>query len=210
MKYCSCFAQRSLTPTVLDDKILNNSRHLSFTSSQGFPSCHRRAHKRRMLGWAESFPNSTGARRLNSRHFTTPKLVSPPNDVWETSAEIPYWWRIFWLVEANFPRCTTTTRYQYGIFVLVSQTSFRQETSRWRHSVGATVTGLILVTVNSSPPNLLIHLDIASLWSRGQCVPRNVTDQVSPLSGQLLGSKCSEAQNFLQASQYVWKQSQKL
>ena len=27
----------------------------------------------------------------NSRHFATPPLASPPNDVWETSAEIPYW-----------------------------------------------------------------------------------------------------------------------
>ena len=210
MKYCSCFAQRSLTPTVLHDKILRNSRHLSFTSSQKFPLCNRRAHKRGELGWAESFQNSEGARRLNSRHFATPKLVSPPNDVWETSAELPYWWRVFWLVEANFPRGTTTMRHQYGISARASQTSFREETSRWRHSVGATITGLILVSVNASPPNLLIHLDIASLWSRGQCVPRNVADQVSPLSGQLLGSKCSEAQNFLQASQYVWKQSQKL
>ena len=134
----------------------------------------------------------------------------PANDVWETSAERPYWWRIFWLVEANFPRGTTTTRHQYGISARVSQTSFREETSRWRHSVGATNTGLILVSVDASPPNLLIHLDIASLWPRGQYVPRNVADQVSPLSGQLLGSKCSEAQNFLQASQYVWKQSQTL
>ena len=207
MKYCTCFAQRSLTPTVLHDKILNNSRHLSFTSSQGFPLCHRRAHKRGELGWAESFQNSEGSPRLNSRHFATPKLVSRQ---WRLRNELPYWWRIFWLVEANFPRGTTTTRHQYGISARVSQTSFREETSRWRHSVGAAVTGLILVTVNSSPPNLLIHLDIASLWSRGQCVPRNVADQVSPLSGQLLGSKCSEAQNFLQASQYVWKQSQKL
>ena len=29
----------------------------------------------------------------NSRHFTTPLLGSQRNDVWETSAEIPYWWR---------------------------------------------------------------------------------------------------------------------
>ena len=28
----------------------------------------------------------------NSRHLATLPLVSPPNDVWETSAEIPYWW----------------------------------------------------------------------------------------------------------------------
>ena len=30
----------------------------------------------------------------NSRHLATLQLVSPPNDVWETSAEIPYWWRV--------------------------------------------------------------------------------------------------------------------
>ena len=29
----------------------------------------------------------------NSQHFAMPLLVSPQNDVWETSAEIPYWWR---------------------------------------------------------------------------------------------------------------------
>ena len=27
------------------------------------------------------------------RHLTTLQLVSPRNDVWVTSAEIPYWWR---------------------------------------------------------------------------------------------------------------------
>ena len=30
----------------------------------------------------------------NSRHFATPPLVSSRNDVWETSAEIPYLWRV--------------------------------------------------------------------------------------------------------------------
>ena len=30
----------------------------------------------------------------NSRHLSALLLVSPPNDVWETSAEIPYWWRV--------------------------------------------------------------------------------------------------------------------
>ena len=37
----------------------------------------------------------------NSRHLATLPLVYPPNDVWETSAEIPYWWRVttqFWVV----------------------------------------------------------------------------------------------------------------
>ena len=30
----------------------------------------------------------------NSRHLATLPLVSLPNDIWETSAKIPYWWRI--------------------------------------------------------------------------------------------------------------------
>ena len=28
----------------------------------------------------------------NSHHFVAPSMVYPWNDVWETSAEIPYWW----------------------------------------------------------------------------------------------------------------------
>ena len=66
----------------------------------------------------------------------------PRNDVWETSAEIPYWWRVtiqiwlvLWLVEKLLPpiRSSTqiwvVTRHQYGISALVPQTSFRGETS---------------------------------------------------------------------------------
>ena len=37
----------------------------------------------------------------NSWHLASLPLVSPPNDVWETSAEIPYWWRVttqIWVV----------------------------------------------------------------------------------------------------------------
>ena len=34
----------------------------------------------------------------NSRHFATPPLAFSWNDVWETSAEIPYWWRVSSLV----------------------------------------------------------------------------------------------------------------
>ena len=30
----------------------------------------------------------------NRRHFATPLLVSPRNDVWEKNAEIQYWWRV--------------------------------------------------------------------------------------------------------------------
>ena len=52
-----------------------------------------------------SFPSLSGVRVYlalgNSRHFTTPQLVSPRNDVWEMNAEIPYWWRVtiqIWVV----------------------------------------------------------------------------------------------------------------
>ena len=37
----------------------------------------------------------------NSRHLATLALVSPPNDVFETKAEFPYWWRVsteIWVV----------------------------------------------------------------------------------------------------------------
>ena len=37
----------------------------------------------------------------NSHHFAAPPMVYPWNDVWETSAEIPYWWRVttqIWVV----------------------------------------------------------------------------------------------------------------
>ena len=39
--------------------------------------------------------------RENSRHLATLPLVSPPNDVWEKSAVIPYWWLVtsqIWVV----------------------------------------------------------------------------------------------------------------
>ena len=65
-------------------------------------------------------------------------MVSPPNDVWETSAEILYWWRASnWLKQISHAarpiRSTTqmweVTRPQYRISVLVSQASFGGETS---------------------------------------------------------------------------------
>ena len=38
--------------------------------------------------------------RLN--RFAMPPLVSPRNDVWETSAEIPYWWRVITQIRVVF------------------------------------------------------------------------------------------------------------
>ena len=50
--------------------------------------------------------------------FVNPPLVSPPNGVRGTSAEIPYWWRVtsqieecFRLVEANFLRGATNQKH---------------------------------------------------------------------------------------------------
>ena len=82
----------------------------------------------------------------NSQHLVMLPLVSPPNDVRETRAEIPYWWCITnphlgsasdWLNQishvARTIRSTTqiwvVTCHQYGISALISQASFGGETS---------------------------------------------------------------------------------
>ena len=69
----------------------------------------------------------------NSRHFALPVLVSPPNDVRETS--LPRSGLCFWLAEnlhhsiRSISQIWVVTRYQYGISALASQMSFRWETS---------------------------------------------------------------------------------
>ena len=79
----------------------------------------------------------------NRWHFTMPPTVSPWNEVWETSAEIPYWWCVTtqwgsaldWLKQISqvaqpirsSTRIWVVTRHQYGISALVSQTSFHGE-----------------------------------------------------------------------------------
>ena len=76
----------------------------------------------------------------NRWHFMMPPTVSPWNEVWETSAEIPYWWCVTtqwgsaldWLKQISqvaqpirsSTRIWVVTRHQYGISALVSQTSF--------------------------------------------------------------------------------------
>ena len=74
----------------------------------------------------------------NRRHSATLPTVFPRNDVWEASAEIPYWWRVsakIWLVlligraaceicfnqsEALLRSIWVVSRHQYGISTLVS------------------------------------------------------------------------------------------
>ena len=75
----------------------------------------------------------------NSQRFKTPPLLFPRNDVWETSAKIPYWWRdttqIGWATREtcfnqseNTTQIWVVTRHQYGITALVPQTSFPVQT----------------------------------------------------------------------------------
>ena len=68
--------------------------------------------------------------RENSRHFATLPLVFPRNDVWETSAEIPYWWHVIgqiWVAFLIGCAARVVTRHQYGISALVSKTSFTEK-----------------------------------------------------------------------------------
>ena len=49
----------------------------------------------------------------NSRQLATLPLVSPPNDFWETNAEIPYWWRVttqIWVVLLDAIHSTKISR----------------------------------------------------------------------------------------------------
>ena len=70
----------------------------------------------------------------SSRHVATLPLVSSRNDVWETSAEIPYCWLVTSHMGNLFKPIRSTTqiwavmRHQCGISALISQTSFGGET----------------------------------------------------------------------------------
>ena len=53
----------------------------------------------------------------NRRHFVTPPLVSLWNDVWKTSAEIPYWWCItthIWVVLLIHWSCCSTREIRFN------------------------------------------------------------------------------------------------
>ena len=76
----------------------------------------------------------------NSRRFTRSPLEPSQNDVWVTSAEIPYWWRalprlvvllIGWkkIPSQHNQSDWVVIRHQYGISALVTQTSICQGSS---------------------------------------------------------------------------------
>ena len=90
------------------------SLHINFCHAYVEPFCHDTRIKCRGIS-TRNWPRLAWE---NSQHFATPPLVSPRNDVWETRAEIPYWWRVtteiwgrFWLVEANFSRGRTNQKH---------------------------------------------------------------------------------------------------
>ena len=75
-------------------------------------------------------------------HFESAPMVSPGNDVWATTVEIPYWWRVttqIWVVHligwSKFPNNQkhssdlSSERHQHGISAVDLQTSFSEETS---------------------------------------------------------------------------------
>ena len=79
----------------------------------------------------------------NTRHFAMQPVVSPWNDIWEMSAEIPYWWGVttqIWVVLligwSKFPTNKklfpdlASMHHQYGISSPVSQTPFGGEATR--------------------------------------------------------------------------------
>ena len=106
-----------------------------------------------------------------------PATVSPRNDVWETSAGIPYWWRVTtqtWIVlligRSKFPSrhvqpealLRSVTRHQYGISVFF-----------WRHVAGKPVVASWNVACFlklSFTKTLLLHFRTVN---RGILCPRN-------------------------------------
>ena len=73
------------------------SLHINFCHAYVEPFCHDTRIKCRGIS-TRNWPRLAWE---NSQHFATPPLVSPRNDVWETNAEIPYWWRVttqIWVV----------------------------------------------------------------------------------------------------------------
>ena len=92
----------------------------------------------------------------SSRHFATSPLVSLRNEAWETSAEIPYWWRVttqIWIVlligwskfltnQKHYPpNQGSDTLLVWNFFVLLPKTSFRGETSEMTRSYVPNIQG---------------------------------------------------------------------
>ena len=101
-------------------------------------SKHNRIHHQSTFfeWWGHENPTQNSLRKQPKICNIKLPLVSPPNDVWEMSKEIPYWWRITtqiwvvlltgWINHVARPIRSTTQIWVvmchlYGISVLVSQ-----------------------------------------------------------------------------------------
>ena len=90
------------------------SLHINFCHAYLEPFCHDKRIKCRGI-FTRKWPSSAWE---NNRHLATSPLVSPRNDVWETSAQIPYWWRVttqiwvglFWSVKNLLSPIRSTTK----------------------------------------------------------------------------------------------------
>ena len=136
----------SLSNSDRDNKICfiwnaNNSQNVLPELSK-----HNRIHHQSTFfeWWGHENPTQNSLRKQPTICNINLPLVSPPNDVWEMSKEISYWWRITtqiwvvlligWINHVAWPIRSTTQIWVvmchlYGISVLISQTSFGGETS---------------------------------------------------------------------------------
>ena len=110
----------------------------------------------------------------NSWHFMTPSLVSTQNDVRETSAEILYWQLVttqIWVVSSQ----------QYGIYVLVSLTSFcgKPVLVSWNVSCFHRLNSILILNMSRN----YIMIKCTQLKKMGYCGNYSIR---TPLAGHLL------------------------
>ena len=73
-----------------------------------------KSHLRRLLtNTKRLYKQSKTKRWENNQHFPSSPLVSPRNDVWGTSTEIPYWWRVTTQIWMLIPATCTNIRKTY-------------------------------------------------------------------------------------------------
>ena len=86
-QYCIAYEMRLVTEHIWPGKLKKKVFICLKVSWRQLKTQHRKSHPPIfqvdfLLAWE------------NSRLFATSPVVSGRNDVWETSAEIPYWWRV--------------------------------------------------------------------------------------------------------------------
>ena len=87
----------------------------------------------------------------NSRHLPTLTLVFPPNDLWGTSVEIPYWWliRVMLLIgwskfsanQKDYPHLASIVSSVLNLCAHSSGVFFTGKPLWWRHEPSAVFSG---------------------------------------------------------------------